>query len=161
MVLERDACPCPIIPMDIEVPQKLSELILLAVADVELIEKRLDARICMDDWVQFGMDKNVCLVCLAGAMMVTHGDDSFEATPTDFSPEWQAAFLALDLVRSGCITAAYMLLMRDRVKVYPLTYVTIKAMAYQDGKVRSYEDNPIEFLEDLRKVSAALWEIGL
>jgi hypothetical protein len=56
---------------DIEdvLPEKLSELLLFALADLEAVEEMLDINISMDNW-NIREPYNNCSVCHAGAVVV-------------------------------------------------------------------------------------------
>lgn len=101
-------------PSNIPVPAKLSELIQLALDDIDKCEKDPRYEIKMNMWHSpvYGDNEDStprCCVCLAGAVMAqTHKLPINSGYVTLLQDrEWYRAFLALDWVRQGRIRAAY------------------------------------------------------
>ena len=93
----------------IAVPEKLSDLIRLAIADGrKLYQERAgeyypDAYVFHEVGYDSQQDKKVCHVCLAGAVMAgtLHTDTRDSLIPSDFDKPWTKALYALDYVRLG------------------------------------------------------------
>lgn len=87
-------------------PDKLSKLILLALADLEMVEKNPLYRIEMTKWHQSNGD--LCKVCFAGAVMAR----SLKCSPqesfneTDFDIDTTIKLQALNEIRVGHIGIA-------------------------------------------------------
>lgn len=88
-------------------PDKPSDLITLALADLALAEASPEYKIAMGDWHLPG--RRVCYVCLAGAVMAgTLGAPSdVDLTPFSFNANTRNKLQALDCFRQGTITVAF------------------------------------------------------
>lgn len=84
-----------------KLPNKLSELIRVALADLELVEGDPRYQVHMQRWHRPMFSKNICQVCLAGSVMAK----TFEAPADEFKTygDYTEGYklLALDFVRSG------------------------------------------------------------
>ena len=100
-----------------KLPDKPSELIRLALADLEWCEDNEDYRINMDTWHRFeGMEtpmgednEHCCEVCMAGAIMAHTLElpRTTDARPGDFINEnTQRKLVAIDNLRSGSVKTA-------------------------------------------------------
>jgi hypothetical protein len=87
-------------------PDKLSDLIELALKDLELVEKDPRYRVDMSQW-HYGAEK-VCVVCLAGAVIAkTLGAPRNKTyTPGKCSSDNRVKLRALDMVRCGYLNDA-------------------------------------------------------
>ena len=98
----------------IAVPEKLSDLIRLAIADGRKLYQERAGEYLPDAYMfhEFGydsqQDKKVCHVCLAGAVMAgtLHADTRDSLKPIDFDTPWTKALHALDWVRQGLYDSA-------------------------------------------------------
>jgi hypothetical protein len=102
-------------------PEKLSDLIELALGDLEKVEKDERYRVDMDEW--HSPNPEACHVCFAGAVIVgTLGvAPNLWASPWQAVPDlWTDALCDLDTIRNGgrhldqyphlnnnCVTASY------------------------------------------------------
>lgn len=87
-------------------PTKLSDLIQLALDDIDAIEK--DPRYVVDmNWWHMPMDV-ACHVCLAGAVMARSLEVPIDACSyPHYHKGWWAALKALDAVRQGILSSAF------------------------------------------------------
>lgn len=131
-------------------PDKPSELILLALADLEKCEQDDVYEIDMSQWCRFSGE--TCTVCLAGSIMVqTLGvqvDDErkyFDPYDTPFSNK----LLALDSFRVGSVSRG---LREMRLEDHELVL---------DRIVTPYGYSPLAFKLEMRDLAAELQEKGL
>ena len=131
---------------------RLSDLIAIALTDLEACEADPYYEIDMGHWHGTPPFRTTCHVCLAGAVMAkTVG--VFLLASVEFAEfDWQsqAKFKALDLIRRGRVAAALAhlgeglpLLRRRRISV------------------TSYGSDPAAFKSDMRRIAATLAEAGL
>jgi hypothetical protein len=127
-------------------PEKLSDLIELALGDLEKVEKDERYRVDMEAWHTPLNGK--CRVCLAGSVIaqtfLTPVDKYTLGTRSEVGQEWSDAFDALNAVR-----------LNDRS--------AIRAAGYKCSppkKIRSYKRNPKLFKSDLRQLISDLREVG-
>ena len=93
----------------IAVPEKLSDLIRMAIADGRKLYQERAGEYLPDAHMfhELGKDsqqgKKMCHVCLAGAVMAgtLHADTRDSLIPSDFDKPWAKALHALDCVRQG------------------------------------------------------------
>jgi len=86
-----------------EPPSKPSELIRLALRDLKAVESDPDYVVEMAEW-HAPRDDGYCALCFAGAVMAKSLQmprDLDYYFKFDFSPAWEAAFEALNGLRSG------------------------------------------------------------
>jgi len=86
---------------NVEPPARPSELLALALRDIEWVEKNPKYDIDMTIWF------SRCSVCFAGAVMVRRfkiPDD--RCCPSNFTHNWNRAFWSLNAFRNGDITDA-------------------------------------------------------
>lgn len=84
-----------------KLPNKLSELIRVALADLELVEGDPRYQVNMERWHRPDFKKNTCQVCLAGSVMAKTLEapaDEFK-TYGDYTQGYK--LVALDYVRCG------------------------------------------------------------
>lgn len=101
------------IHLDVEVPSRLSDWVLLAIRDAEKLAEYRPYEIVfnMGCWLQ--VSGPICYVCLAGAVMLSHmperlSSESRRFFPSDFNGHDRMAdkLGALDSVRCGALLAA-------------------------------------------------------
>ena len=131
-------------------PDKLSDLLELALDDLEKIEKNPRYGITMSAWHE-PLPDGICHVCLAGAVMaqtleVPHNSD---ITPSLFPDTLSRKLNALDFLRKGEIAYAQMQMGMD---VYTQGL---------DIDVIKYHIDPKGFKQTLRKLVPELREKGL
>jgi hypothetical protein len=141
--------------MKTKLPNKLSNLILIALDDLRKAERSRDYKVDMYSWHQ---PNSVCKVCFAGSVMAfSLGTDSNTYTsPSRFAKKTMGKLFALDDVRSGDFDAA-MLNMDKSVKAAD------KAQeATRDIVVPEYSStNRLRFHKVMRKAAKALAKVGL
>lgn len=94
-------------PTTRELPDKLSALILVALEDLEKAEASSRYNISMAIWHLPKQDRP-CGVCLAGSVMAFSlgADPNEPCTPSDYSSRIEDKLCALNMVRSGQLSAA-------------------------------------------------------
>lgn len=92
-----------------KLPEKLSDLIFLAMTDLVAIEKNPLYTVDMDNWHEPDYSAGACAVCLAGAVMAQRGED-FDDCDSIEADDWEGGesdkFHALDHARRGAIGRA-------------------------------------------------------
>lgn len=84
-------------------PEKPSELILMALEDLEAVEKNPAYQVNMGEWhIKFG-ENSPCKVCFAGSVMASRLEVSLdsEVDPSDFPSPWAEMLRALNCLRVG------------------------------------------------------------
>ena len=150
-------------------PDKMSDLIFLALHDLELVEKSPKHHVNMDYWhtpfdeaedlepeEAVGLDAEVCLVCFAGAVMSqTLGfDHEADVEPCHMrnvkeDPEQKGKLLALDYLRSGSVWSAFIRLNLDAPEKY-----------HELRDITPYKANPKEFKKQMLDLAYELKEDG-
>lgn len=121
-------------------PDKPSELLEIALEDLEKCEKSPKYEIDMGVWHCPDVDEK-CYVCLAGAVMAPMCHDSLHMTPSHFDPDTRNKLRAINSFRLGeCADAFYSM-----------------GLSYSDGKefdrrIHDYDINPIVFKADMFKL---------
>ena len=91
-------------------PDKLSELIIVALKDIEAVRNTPGMEINMSDWHTPVIKGNgmICQVCFAGAVMSQslHANPASQLDPDDFDGDISHKLEALDSLRSGEIDTA-------------------------------------------------------
>jgi len=138
-------------------PRKPSALIRMAVDDLEKLERTPGFKVDMTVFVDKGEEGEgePCLVCLAGAVMVCRLDGlNVPGTlkglrPCDF-PDNEAELNALDAFRNGDVDeGCYCLYLAAPESYWELTVP------------HPYEDGPMQFKADIRKLADELEDRGL
>lgn len=141
-------------------PDKPSELIRLAIADLEKCEKDDRYEIDMYAWHQPDRDTGVCLVCLAGSVIAsTLGGDRktrlYPADYIDFSHPADIDFSdsnklsALNNFRAGYWREGLSVIRADTPNVEGLPHPV------------PYDENPAAFKADMLRAADILAEAGL
>lgn len=135
-------------------PEKLSDCIDVALADLEKVEADEWYVVDMNAWHEPLCDaKNMkCSVCFAGAvismtMMVPSGVDS---DPWKFCEHNKARLRALDDIRCGWIQSAL-----------SLFRISLPAEMPHIVSITRYDEDAGEFKSDMKKIAAMLREHGL
>lgn len=122
-----------------ELPSKLSDLLALALNDLKAVEADPNYTVDMKNWHR--PDKDVCAVCLAGAVMAKSlgvaRDNS--SNPDFFGKDVGLKLLDLDSLRCGVVPNDMRL----------------------SRNVHSYRENPQAWREDMVKLHTDLVEAGL
>jgi hypothetical protein len=138
-----------------ELPSKPSELIRVALEDLEKIEKNPRYAVDMDDWHVPARGvwnaSATCKVCFAGAVMACRfgADPKSFCYPSDFERSETNKLFALNALRLGMITDG-------------LEYLGVEPMpSIEDKDVARYEVDPELFKKDMQSLSEDLEKIGL
>ena len=135
--------------MNSPLPDKLSDLILVALDDLEKVENDERYTVNMDWWHRSG---DTCLVCLAGSVMAKSLDVSPDRTrfPNDFDEKTEAKLDALNWAHVGDVD-------------YALHHLDVPQSSYTsfNRSVVDYSDDPEQFKADMREIAAVLKEQDL
>jgi len=133
-------------------PNKPSELILLALHDLELVEASPNYEVNMFDWHNptYPIDEP-CYVCFAGAVMAFSLNASINKSlrPGNFDDDTSEKLIALDCFRQGRIAAALDEIGYTCESLEPV-------MEFAD-----YQDDPEEFKLDMKNLARDLGRNGL
>lgn len=139
-------------------PDKPSELILVALQDLEKVEKDPLFNVNMSEWVFYNSYTHRCHVCLAGAVMMKTLEargyklprDAASISPSNFGfKEYQSKLLALDSFRLGDVGEG---LEEMGLFAPQLNYCYT---------MPSYNNNPEKFKRRMRAMSRMLRAHGL
>ena len=134
-------------------PDKPSELLEVALADLEKVAKDSRFAINMSTWYTTSLSGQ-CVVCAAGAVMAktlrVGALDGRDLGPSSFSGSLSEKLLAINCLREGCISAALYNLHLDRPDNLPYSV-----------PMASYETQKDLFYIDARKLIAMLRNFNL
>lgn len=132
-------------------PDKLSELIHVALRDLEAAEKAPNIVIDMGEW-HTPLADGKCAVCLAGAVMRgTFGvNDGISYAPAWFDASLRRKLEAIDLLRTGYVAVA---IARRTPKLEPTDAF--------DRDITPYSEDPAAFKADMLQLAKDLEEAGL
>lgn len=142
--------------MDQELPDKLSNLLELALADLAKVEADKRYVVNMDLWhiPTYGGDiyPALCRVCLAGAVIAGSlgGNIRKHLVPYNFDEKTKSKLFAIDCLRSGMIDTAIYYMKQKRPKSMP-----------NNIKVADYKSSPLQWLSNMLFIIALLREHGL
>lgn len=151
---------------DFKMPEKLSDCIILALRDLESVEKSRDFKVDMNAWFESNDDDDggKCCVCFAGAVMAQHGAREVgpragytELTPRSFGFYNSRRFLALNHIRNGHVPSAFRILNLDLWAHYSI-YDALEPLA---ENLESYEVDPKNWLECMQTIAGVLSAEGL
>lgn len=145
---------------------KLSEVILQGVKDLEFVEKnpkyKIDMGVYHDKEYSSWEDKKVsekCAVCFAGAVIARAGNDpEKEIWPSYFDEKTANKLKALDAIRRGDLREALGLM---RVKKLPKIVQVFVDSYVGDISVTPYERSPAKFKKEMREIAGELKSLGL
>lgn len=132
-------------PETVALPDKPSELLTVALDDLEKVEQMPGYIV---DMAHFHWpDVNGCRVCLAGAVIVNRlgGDPGQHLGPIKFDDRTAEAMYALDSLRCGFVGDAFSNLR-----------LSVRDGAKFDRDVLDYSDDPAAFKAELRQLAADL-----
>ncbi len=137
--------------MTAELPNKLSDLIVVALADLKACEQDDKYIINMGEWHR-PMPQGVCFVCLAGAVMAQtckiRITDNIKPYSLRFRDDSTKKFKAINAVRVGDVRSALLLMGVDSNEV-------------EYHVVDDYHSNPVVFVEQMNSIVEHLQERGL
>ena len=136
-------------------PDKPSELIRLALHDLELCEQDDRYSINMGHW--HAPSKNKCYVCLGGSVMAKslNADILKDLRPLDCNDKTEAKLLALDEFITGYIYDGIKLLRPESFKHMRFDNLSDKR------DIIPYEENPEEFKQQMHQLADDLEREGL
>lgn len=156
--------------LHIDLPNKLSALLRLALEDLNMVEQSPKYDVDMGEWHrpvvrQYGDNVpplHTCIVCLAGAVMTRALNEEEQYDPQEFDDDTVSKFDALDFLRHGHIEAAYLML-------FPATDMVEEAstirMLHERGLrsriITRYAHGPEQFRSQLHKLADDLEKAGL
>lgn len=137
--------------MSSQLPDKLSELIALALDDLYKCKQDVRYKIDMEMFYHASKDR-LCHVCLAGAVMAQSlQSPSYEnRMPSYYGDAVERKLTALNWIRRGNIHTAFILLGRE----FP------EGKIDKNCNITPYEMDPVQFHEDLLALSAELEYLG-
>lgn len=136
--------------IDLKLPERASELIRVALQDLERVENDANYRVDMDQWHH--PTGGLCSVCLAGAIMtrvLAPDDDIYGRVCGMFDANSAMRLMALDYLRTGCIRVALDMLCEHSERFEPRRIIV------------PYDANPQAFREDMLKLADDLERAGL
>ena len=140
--------------MDTQVtlPDKLYELLEVAIND--LIEAEMDPKyeIHMGEWHRYEEDEDVCYVCLAGSYMAMSLEEPYKDRLDPFfiySTSVANKLAALDYIRFGAIWQALDVFYDNEYRIPRVEYPNIP----ETMVVSSYACNPDAWMEEYRSYS--------
>ena len=144
-------------------PEKPSELIRLALHDLELCEQDNRYIIDMDTWhtpyegYNNDLLRNKCLVCLAGSVIAKslNADACIDLVPCDYNHKTEMKLFALEYFRRGDIYDGIELLLPGSFEHMEFDNLS----GYRD--VIPYEENPTKFKQQMHELADDLELIGL
>ena len=138
-----------------KLPEKPSELIRLALHDLELCEQNDRYAINMDRW--HVPSENKCYVCLAGSVMAKslNADAWNYLEPYDYIYKIKIKLLVLDEFRKGHVHKGIILL-------FPESFGHMRFDNLSCCRdIIPYEENPIKFKQQMHKLADDLEKEGL
>ncbi len=141
-------------------PNKPSQLIKLALTDLETVEKNPRYEIDMERWHEpwiermdsDGHREYICHVCLAGAVLANTFKEDYHKNfdPYHFSPEVKTKLIAIDYLRQGEIEDAF-----DRLQL------ELPQSMMRSIDIRDYHANKDGFKVDMLALATNLEEYNL
>ena len=132
-----------------KLPEKLSDLLQVALEDLRKAEASDQYAVNMRDWhLPF---RRVCSVCLAGSVMAfsLDADITKNLAPVDFDDHTSRRLSALDSLRRGAVDDAACQLWIE------------SDYSHLDRDVPRYSNNPKQWHKDMEKLVKDLKEAGL
>ena len=139
-------------------PDKPSELIRVALADLAKCQADERYEINMEEWHRPQSRSNgyefKCLICFAGAAMSQSlgAAPDIKAWPEDFDDPDRRRLLALDAFREGYVKAAVQTIDANRINSFLLP---------RKVSVTHFEADPAAWRADMEKIATMLEEAGL
>ncbi len=129
-------------------PEKLSDLLLETLDDLDAAENDDGIVIDMDKWHEVSDD--ACTICLAGCKMRGMGvSDKEKWGPERFDDATRGRLYALDCLRTGNFAVAFMHIGRDKPAKLPNCITVVH-----------YDRYPQQFKQDMRDMAAMLKNVG-
>lgn len=159
--------------MENKLPTKFSDLILVALKDLEAVEAQPSKYdVNMNEWVFKWSQDEVCQVCLAGSVMVGTLDIGMNVDQEAYANITPTSLYNLQKITShdhdALMIIDYLRSVRDRDDVEEYLddhYFTLpKEFVFPktpDGYSARYIDNPAAFKQRFRDLAAAFKQVGL
>lgn len=147
--------------VQMDLPDTLSGLILVALDDLERVEKDPRYVVEMREWHK--PTQHGCQVCLAGAVMTRslHPDQSYpDFTFDEFDEKTRDKFSAINMVREGMFASA-LCFIGAATNLAEARLLLSKAGLSNDVPVAEYSVTPKLFKDQLRVNADALEKVGL
>jgi hypothetical protein len=131
-----------------ELPEKLSDLLNLALDDLGMVEADPKYKVVMIEWHSPSPSRTHCQVCLAGAVMAKSLGVPPEAlhAPADFAADVCDKLKALDALRLGTVELAF-----NSIRVAP---------PFGNRRVPTYELDPKGWHIAMRQLATDLADSG-
>ena len=142
-------------------PKVPSELLALALSDLELVEKDDKYVINMGFWHTINHNKYIeeetprCAVCMAGSVLAKtlNLDFTVNYDPAARAEAWECEVYAINSFRQGYIREGF---------VYLLRYDAWRSSGLpSEVPIVEYDDDPVEFKNGIRSIIQLLKEKGL
>jgi hypothetical protein len=138
-------------------PDKASALIRLALSDLEKTEKDINYRINMRVWHDYQLAGEVCEVCLAGCVIsqTLNVGKCISTTPESFDESTYKKLVALNKFRVGSVDNAFW-------SLSPTIFLeeTVARFKHYNRTIRPYLDNPVIFKQDMNQLADDLERDG-
>lgn len=146
-----------------KLPNKLWELLEVAIEDLKSVQRRKNVTINMDTWVEVGDDGKTCSSCMAGAVMINSLNmiKDFDFTGMSIDPTIDASedvsnkLLAINFLREGEIQEAMDVMNIEYSNHNPLVEIT----SYHP--VNDYHKDRKRFFQDMNDLKGYLKELDL
>jgi len=163
-----------------KLPKTLWENLLLAVHDLELVEKSELYTVDMDNW-HTPDDKETCKVCFAGSVMAMTKELDPECRVGNlggnFTRREESVFVSLDFIREYNIKKSLSRFLgltipsqiiesveKNKESVYALMEFekrTSRLLGITHRDIGSYENNPEKFKSNMREIAGHLKTLGI
>lgn len=141
--------------VNVELPNKLSALIRVALADLERVEADPDYIVNMSEWHR-PMRDGKCMVCFAGAVISRHISKKRYFSAADFNLANCAKLRALDYLRSGMIKAAVACVFDSHLTIASI----LSKLKYERRAVPEYNGNPVMFKSIMAEIADDFEQAG-
>jgi len=145
-----------------KLPNNLSDLIDVAIADLKKCEKSKHYKIDMRDWHMSDIDA-ICSVCLAGSVMAQTCNVSRMGNhePYEFGEDIERKLLALDEIRAGCIYDAFLTIGFSKEEIFQKLNEDLIQNEVRWLLDSNYKNNESMFKRKLTSLAKKLRGMGL
>jgi len=142
-----------------KLPNKASELIRVAIADLRKVEKSKAYEVNMAIW-HSGVYKSICDVCFAGAVMAKTLKTNIKEyySPDCFADKTSCKLEALNQFRLGYCRDAFDYLSESYKSNHPWDFIDIDLF---NRNIKSYYVSPTRFKKDMLNLAQDLENFGL
>lgn len=159
-----------VVKKPLRLPSRLSDLITVALNDLEMIEKSKKYTVKMDsNFHLFDAVTKKCEVCFAGAFLakscgVTPNYSGSNYVSNMFIDHYESSFTrkirALDLARYGNISGAFCVLKNQKIDSHNIQKLKDSGL-FDEANVTDYQYDKGYFKSEMRGIAARLKHIGL